>query len=71
MLRNHQPRDSKCITGSKVAALLSRAEARVALTSPSVDLRIRIGLMVDVGAVKDPTTASLAADTCRLLEETF
>jgi hypothetical protein len=56
---------------NEVAALLSRAEARVALTSPSVDLRICIGLMVDVGAAKDPTTASLAADTRRLLEETF
>ena len=56
---------------TEAAALLARAEARVGLTSPSVDLRSRIGLLVDAGAAKDPTTASLAADTRRLLEETF
>jgi hypothetical protein len=56
---------------TKAAALLARAKARVGLTSPNVDPRSRIGLPVDAAAAKDPTTASLAADTCRLLEETF
>jgi hypothetical protein len=56
---------------AEASALLAWAEARVGPTAATVDLRSRIGLVIDAATAKDPTTASLAADTRRLLEETF
>jgi hypothetical protein len=52
------------------AELLTRAEARIGVASPAVDLQSRIGLLVDAVAGKDSTTTSLAADIHRLLTET-
>jgi predicted nucleotidyltransferase len=54
----------------EAAELLARAEARVGVASPAVDLQSRIGLLVDAVAAKDPTMASLAADIRRLVAET-
>ncbi|HEX2282044.1 MAG TPA: hypothetical protein VHG52_09825 [Thermomicrobiales bacterium] len=47
--------------------LLARAEARVGVASPAVDLQSRINLLLDAVVAKDPTVASLAADIQRLL----
>jgi predicted nucleotidyltransferase len=54
---------------NEAAELLARAEARVGIASPEVDLQRRIGLLLDTVAAKDPTTASLAADIRRLVTE--
>ena len=53
----------------EAAELLARAEARIGVASPAVDLQSRIELLVDAVAVKDPTMASLAAEIRRLLPE--
>jgi hypothetical protein len=53
----------------EAAELLARAEARVGIASPAVDLQHRIGLRLAAVAAKDPTTASLAADIRRLLTD--
>ena len=55
---------------TEAAELLTRAEARVGVASLTVDLQSRIDLLVDTVAMKDPTTASLAADIRRLVTET-
>jgi hypothetical protein len=52
----HRGRDTEA------AELLARAEARVGVASPAVDLQSRIGLLVDAVVAKDPTMASLAAE---------
>jgi hypothetical protein len=54
---------------TEAAELLARAEARVGLASPEVDLRSRIGLLLDAFAAEDPTTASLAAEIRHLVTE--
>jgi predicted nucleotidyltransferase len=54
---------------NEAAELLTRAEARVGLASPTVDLQSRVGLLADAVATKDPATASLAAEIRRLLTE--
>lgn len=54
---------------TEAAELLARAEARVGVASPAVDLKSRIGLLVDAVATKDPTTASLATEIRRLVAE--
>jgi predicted nucleotidyltransferase len=59
----HRSRDNEA------AELLTRAEARVGVASPAVDLQCRIGLLVDAVAAKDPTTASLVAEIRRLVAE--
>jgi predicted nucleotidyltransferase len=59
----HRGRDTEA------AELLARAEARVGIASPTADLESRIGHLVDALAVKDPTTASLAAQIRHLLTE--
>ena len=53
----------------EAAELLARAEARIGVASPAVDLQSPIELLVDAVAVKDPTMASLAAEIRRLLPE--
>jgi predicted nucleotidyltransferase len=53
----------------EAAALLARAEARLGVAPPQVDLQRRIGLLVDAAAANDPTLATLAADIRRLLKE--
>ena len=47
--------------------LLARAEARVGVASPVVDLQSRINLLLDAVVAKDPTVTSIAADIQRLL----
>jgi predicted nucleotidyltransferase len=59
----HRGRDTEA------AELLTRAEARVGVASLTVDLKSRIDLLIDAVVVKDPTTASLASETRRLLTE--
>jgi predicted nucleotidyltransferase len=54
---------------SEAAALLARAEARLGVAPPQVDLQRRIGLLVDAAAANDPALAALAADIRRLLNE--
>jgi predicted nucleotidyltransferase len=54
---------------SEAAALLARAEARLGVAPPQVDLQRRIGLLVDAAAANDPALAALAADIRRLLKE--
>jgi predicted nucleotidyltransferase len=54
---------------TEAAELLARAEARVGVASPDIDLHSRISLLVDAVAAKDPTTAALAADIHRLVTE--
>ena len=54
---------------TEAAELLTRAEARIGVASPTVDLQSRIHLLVDNVATKDPTTASLAAEIRQLLTE--
>ena len=54
---------------NEAAEILARAEARIGITSPAVNLRNRIGRLVDAVAEKDSTTASLAADIDHLLTE--
>ena len=54
---------------TEAAELLARAEARVGVTSLTVDLQSRIDLLVDTVAMKDPTTASLGAEIRQLLTE--
>jgi predicted nucleotidyltransferase len=53
----------------EAAALLARAEARLGVAPPQVDLQRRIGLLVDAAAANDPALAALAADIRRLLNE--
>jgi predicted nucleotidyltransferase len=53
----------------EAAALLARAEARLGVAPPQVDLQRRIGLLVDAAAANDPALAALAADIRRLLKE--
>jgi predicted nucleotidyltransferase len=59
----HRGRDTEA------AELIARAETRVGITSPTVDLQSRLDLLVDAGVAKDPTTASLAAEIRHLLTE--
>jgi hypothetical protein len=59
----HRGRDTEA------AELLTRAETRVGITSPTVDPQSRINLLVDAVVAKDPTTASLAAEIRHLLTE--
>jgi hypothetical protein len=54
---------------NEAAELLARAEARVGIASPAVDLQRRIGLLLDAVAAMDPTTASLAAEIRCLVAE--
>ena len=54
---------------NEATELLARAEARVGVASPAVDLQSRINFLLDAVATKDPTAASLAADMRRLLTE--
>ena len=54
---------------NEAADLLRRAEARVGVPSPAVDLPRRIRLLVDAVVAKDPTTAAFAADIHLLLSE--
>jgi hypothetical protein len=54
---------------AEAAELLARAEARVGVVSPEVDLPSRIGLLLDAIAAKDPTMVTLAADIRRLLTD--
>jgi hypothetical protein len=59
----HRGRDTEA------AELLVRAEAPGGITLPAVDLESRIGHLVNAVALKDPTTASLAAQIRHLLTE--
>jgi predicted nucleotidyltransferase len=54
---------------TEAAELLTRAETRVGVTSPTVDLQSRIDLLIDAVVAKDPTTASLAAEIRHLPTE--
>jgi len=54
---------------NEAAEILARAEARIGIPSPAVNLRNRIGRLVHAVAAKDPTTASLAAAIDHLLTE--
>jgi len=59
----HRDRDAEA------AELLARAETRIGVASPTVDLQRRIALLVDAVVAKDPTTASLAAEIHYLLTD--
>ena len=54
---------------NEAVEILARAEARLGVASPAVDLQSRIRLLVDAVAAQDPTAASRAADIHRLLTE--